>query len=287
MLILMRTAVEAIIGYDCGSNQINLTRLSLLEVGGECDIPEPKLHAETTYIQLLQIIDFTPTQVRKCKKNIRRTISHCGMHSHISAVTNGQSKYIHELSHQQCDTLHSSGKIFSGQNLQISNLKVNQTSYHSVLLAGFLAVNGNCSGTQYSDPFGTWNNAIVQAVIKVTLEEYYTSVNLNTNKIHLRSGITYSLFESHRVDMEGQTFWNPLPDDVCNFNKYEILYKGFASKTNDNSTQNIDILYSHTTQDINFVPTLKAKNPVSNLLMITTEHPKLLILEVTPGTSIL
>ena len=264
----MRMTVEAIIGYDCGSNQLNLTTLSLLEVG-ECDIPEPKLHIETTYIQLLQISDFTLTQVRQCKIDIRRTISYCGMHSHISAVTNGQSEYIHELSHQQCDTLHSSGTISLGQNLQISNLKINQTSYHSVLLAGSLAMNGDCAGTQYSDPFGTWNNVIVQGVIKVTLQEYYTPVNLNTNKIHLRSGVTCSLSESHCVDMEGgQTFWNPLPDDICNFNKYEILYAGFANKTYDNSTSNTDILYSLTTQDITFVLTQKAKNPVYSKIKI-------------------
>ena len=44
------------------------------------------------------------------------------MHSHILAVTDGQSEYIHELSYQQCDTLHSSGTIYLDQNLQISNL---------------------------------------------------------------------------------------------------------------------------------------------------------------------
>ena len=85
----------------------------------------------------------------------------------------------------------------------------------------------------------------------------------------------------------GQTFWNPLPDDICNFNEYEILYEGFANKTCDNSTPNTDILYSLTTQDITFVLTQKAKNPVCNLLMIRTEHPKLLTLEITPGTLIL
>ena len=54
-------------------------------------------------------------------------------------------------------------------------------------------MNENCSGTQYSDPFGAWNNVIVQGVIKITLQEYHTPVNLNTNKIHLRSGARCSL----------------------------------------------------------------------------------------------
>ena len=59
----MRTTVEPIIGYDCGFNELNLITLYLLEVG-ECDIPEPKLHVQITYIQLLQISGFTLTQVR-------------------------------------------------------------------------------------------------------------------------------------------------------------------------------------------------------------------------------
>ena len=80
----------------------------------------------------------------------------------------------------------------------------------------------------------------------------------------------------------GQTFWNPLPNDICNFNKYELLYEGFVNKTYDNSTQNTDI--SLTTQNITFVLTQIAKNPVCNLLLIRTEDPKLLILEITPGT---
>ena len=111
--------------------------------------------------------------------------------------------------------LHSSGTISLDQNLQISNVMINQTPYHRVLSAGSITMNGNCPGTQYSEPFGTWNNAIVQGVIKITFQEYYANVDLNTNKLHLRSGITCSLSESHCVDIEGgQTFCNPLPDDI-------------------------------------------------------------------------
>ena len=51
------TTVYAIIGFDCGSNQSNITTLSLLEVG-ECDLPRPQVHVERTYIQLLQLTGF-------------------------------------------------------------------------------------------------------------------------------------------------------------------------------------------------------------------------------------
>ena len=46
--------VYAIIGFDCGSNQSNITILSLLEVG-ECNLPRSQVHVDRTYVQLLQI----------------------------------------------------------------------------------------------------------------------------------------------------------------------------------------------------------------------------------------
>ena len=85
----------------------------------------------------------------------------------------------------------------------------------------------------------------------------------------------------------GQTFWNYLPDDIRNHNKYGILYEGFANETQDNNTQSPDILHYFTTQDITSVLTQKTKDPDCNILMIQTERPKLLLLEITPGTSTL
>ena len=61
----------------------------------------------------------------------------------------------------------------------------------------------------------------------------------------------------------------------------------FSNKTRDNSIKSTDILYTLTTQDLTFVLTQEEKNPVRELLMVRIEHPKLLILEITPGTSII
>ena len=54
--------IHAIIGFDCGSNQSNITTLSLLEVG-ECDLPRCQVHVERTYIQLSQLTGFSNTKV--------------------------------------------------------------------------------------------------------------------------------------------------------------------------------------------------------------------------------
>ena len=84
------------IQFDCGSNQSIITTLSLLEVG-ECDLPRSQVHVERTYIELLQLSGFSNTKLIQCKIEIRRAISHCGMHSHSSIVANGHSKYIYMM----------------------------------------------------------------------------------------------------------------------------------------------------------------------------------------------
>ena len=64
------------------------------------------------------------------------------------------------------------------------------------------------------------------------------SININTDKIHLKSGVICSLSDTTCTDKlgGGQIFWNPVPNDNCNFQKYTVLYEGSAFKTYDNST---------------------------------------------------
>ena len=56
-------------------------------------------------------------------------------------------------------------------------------SFHSVTLAGSVTNNGDCTGSIFSDPYGTWNNFVVQAISKITLQEHYATIHLNLNKI--------------------------------------------------------------------------------------------------------
>ena len=102
--------------------------------------------------------------------------------------------------------MHTIGTFFVSSSLQISKLKVNETSFHSVTLAGSVTPNEDCTGTEFSDPYGTWNNVVVQAIFKITLQEHYATIHLNSNKIHLGSGITCTLSDTFYTGAEyGQT----------------------------------------------------------------------------------
>jgi hypothetical protein len=178
-----------LIGYDCGSKYLNVTTLSLLNVG-ECNIPYSEPNVTKTYIQLLQLDEYTNSRVKQCKLEVQRSILYCGAFSHTSAVANGYIEYLEELTLEQCERMHSLRAIRFGYNVEITGLGMNQTTSRAITFAGKIGYDGQCSGTVYSDPYGTWENVIVQGFVKITLQEYYAAVNLNTNKIYLRSGVT-------------------------------------------------------------------------------------------------
>ena len=85
----------------------------------------------------------------QCNVEIRRAISHCGMHLHISIVANGHSEYIQDIARDQCIQIHTIGTFIVTPSLHITKLKVNRNktsqspgefSYHSMKGPGYMSV---------------------------------------------------------------------------------------------------------------------------------------------------
>jgi len=100
-LLLLATPILCMVGYDCGGRSLNITSLSLLDVG-ECQVDNIEPQKEEAYIQLLQLSEFDHTHAIQCKIEIDRIIYYCGMHSHVSVVHNGKREYIREISAENC-----------------------------------------------------------------------------------------------------------------------------------------------------------------------------------------
>lgn len=279
-LILLIKASFALIGFDCGGQHLNITTVSLLDVG-ECDLQRETPNTTKTYVQLLQLSEYNYAEIMQCKIEISRTIYYCGMHSHISIVFNGKADYVHETGYQQCLRMFQDGTASFGPNNLISGLKVNQTAYHSLTLAGTISNDGTCKGTQYSDPYGTWDNVVVQGVAKISLKSSYVPVQLEHGKVRLRSGTICTLSDGFCFDSDdGYTYWKPMPTRSCNFEQYDVLYEGVATKI---STAQSPDIYSLTTQDITFALTKTKEQPLCGYTLLRTEHPKLFILEARQG----
>lgn len=281
---LLIAPARSLIGYDCAGKGLNVTTLSLTDIG-ECSIDEIEPTKEDVYIQLLQLSEFDRIPVLQCKVEIDRTLYYCGMHSHVSVVQNGRKIYIQELGEAGCTRLHETGVITIGTAI-IDQNKLNQTSHHSITLAGALSMDGRCSGTQYADGYGSWENVIVQAVVKITMRTFEASVRRSSNTLILPSGTHCSISSGGCMDGEGgETYWPSTVTDSCHFDKYDILYEGIATKLTpkDNTTQPGPIIYTVTTQDTTFALTKTTEISLCGYKLFHTEHPKLLIMETQRG----
>ncbi|KAL7299003.1 hypothetical protein TKK_0008099 [Trichogramma kaykai] len=272
------------IGYDCEARSLNVTTLSLLNVG-ECDIPSTEPTIQDQYIQLLQINNFERVNVVQCKVEIQRNIFYCGKLDHLFAVNHGTAEYVHEVSKQACEQVANSGVFYFGHHM-ITGVKMNQTTSHSLNLAGSAANNGVCTRGNYADPYGSWEDVVVQGTIRITVQEQRAKVDLNNNKIHFRSGTICDFGSESCVDADGgNSFWKTLPEDICQFNRYNILYEGQSEKIMDPEDEDSSNIYTVTSRDITFGLTAKKSELICGYKIIKTEHPKLYIFETTKSNS--
>jgi len=149
------------------------------------------------------------------------------------------------------------GTLSLGVDSIVDGLKPNRTTSRSITLAGTIRNDGSCKGTQYSDPYGTWDDVIVQAIARVSLKTSYVPVQINAGKIILKSGTTCILSEGSCLDPDDEyTFWKPMPKSSCNFQQYDVLYEGSATKIKDDITDpSSPTIYSLSTEDITFALT--------------------------------
>ena len=189
---------KAIIGYDCGTKTLNVTTVSLLEVG-ECDIPMRELKTGEKKIQLLQIIEFHEVPVIQCKLEISRTVYKCAWFGHLLPTENAVKEYIYDIGRDACQKLHDTGVYNYADRHLISGIKINDTQSYSIDFAGN-AKDNECNGGSFGDFYGTWNDVLVQGSIKITLTQFRAQANLNSDKVHLKSGTSCRLSDTHCVD---------------------------------------------------------------------------------------
>ncbi|CAK9834649.1 Retrovirus-related Pol polyprotein from transposon 17.6 [Anthophora retusa] len=270
---------SALIGYDCGSRTLNVSTFSTVDTL-DCSMEDLQPTTQKKPIQLIQIAEFNSAPVVQCKVEIDRTIYYCGMHSHTSVVNNGRQQYILSTSKGTCTALQNTGVISITPSAQISGIRPNSTSHFSLTLAGRIGQDGSCTGTSYSDLHGSWTNVVVQATVKVTTRDYEAPVKLSNNKIILQSGQQCDLQPGSCIDSEyGYTFWNTLPKDYCNFNKYDVLYDGIAEVVTPDRHRGPTV-YTVTSDDTIFALTQTSTTSICGFTLIKTEHPKLFIVEI-------
>ncbi|CAK9834636.1 Retrovirus-related Pol polyprotein from transposon 412 [Anthophora retusa] len=277
-LCLLVTQAAALIGYDCSGPTLNVSTFSAVDPL-DCEAEEKAPIVKERAIQLLQLSEFQSAEVTQCHVEIDRTIFHCGMHSHISAVNNGRQIYLMNIPRDACQMLHRTGTLYVTPSTQITGVATNSSTARSLTLSGKIENDGTCFGSTFSDPYGTWNSVVVQAVIRIKIRTHIAAVKLATNEIILQSGQRCLVQQGSCLDSEdGFSYWDNSPTDYCKFNNYDVLYEGKATLVEDEDNQGLS-LYSVTSQGTTFALARTTSTKVCGYTLIHTEHPKLFILE--------
>lgn len=163
-----------------------------------------------------------------------------------------------------------------GEDSVVNGLETNKTNYRSITLAGTLAFDGKCKGAKYSDPYGTYEDVVVQAAVKITLKTSYVPTHLEKREIILKSGTVCELKRGYCIDSDdGYSFWAPMPTSTCDFHQYDVLYQEQAVKMKDTNQDKQPTVYSLVTDEITFVLTTRNQQAVCGYTLLQTEHPKL------------
>jgi len=140
LLNISTTAHGPLIGFDCDGQHLNITSVSLLGAG-DCNLRYKTPNVTNVYISYC---NFPSITTRKCYsvKWKYRTIYHCGMHSHISAINNGQIEYLLETGYTRCRQMLIVGPLSLGVSSIVNGLKptVLPAALHLLELSGTAAV---------------------------------------------------------------------------------------------------------------------------------------------------
>lgn len=282
LITALPVLINGLTGYDCESAGLNITTLSLLDIE-LCNVENIEPEQTNVYVQLMQVSDYGKTRAIQCRIEVDRAIYYCGMHSHISLVSNSRKQYIQELGNDACRRIHETGSVTLASTI-IDRIVGNSTNFRSVTLAGKVGIDGTCRGAEYTDGYGSWDNVVVQATVRITLRDLEISVKRSSGEVILPSGTRCPVTDRMCQDFDGaETYWITLPEDSCHFDQYDILYEGNAVRLSPRSNQTSATVYTVTTGDTTFALTKTKEFDLCGYKLFRTEHPKLLILETQRG----
>ena len=163
----------------------------------------------------------------------------------------------------------------------IDKIKVNGTNSRSITMAGTATMDGRCTGAQYSNVYGSWENVVVQAAVRITLRDFEAPIKRSSNQIMMPTEVYCDVAEGECLDTDAaENFWSIISMDSCYFDRYDILYEGPANKLSPKPEQTAPIVYTVTTKETTFALTKIAEANLCGYTLIQTEHPKLFIMEI-------
>ncbi|VVC37748.1 Reverse transcriptase domain [Cinara cedri] len=182
------------------------------------------------------------------------------------------------LTGSKCKEIHQHRVYYTPLGNIISGLKINQTILVSHTSCGALDREGNCVGTTFTNPKGTWHKVIIQAKYSIQLAEEIATANNKENILILPSGSKLKLSDSYGLDQyKGEIVWQ-IEHQECSIREFDVLYDGEASlvkaTTYNSNTESFIVETNHTAISLKKLSLSYA----CNIPVYKTDNPQLLII---------
>lgn len=268
---------EGIIGYDCTSGDSEISTFSRFDIGN-CDTPRIPTHSEVN-LHLIQLKKYPLTQVKQCKVSIQKVEYRCNPETLELIRVKDHPAYIVEVNDFRCTLAHETKKIYIHPYDSFTGLEINATNTRYDAPDGELKAREKCTIPQHSLSQKTLSDVRVVAQIQITLREYITTTNLETNKVQLKSNVSCQLSSGTCIDANGEsTFWDPLPKGECHDSPYELLYEGKATRIflPDKFPRT---MYIFSKNEITYAIIAKGTQMTCEQFIMSTENPRLFVFE--------
>nr|QXV86438.1 glycoprotein [Chuviridae sp.] len=276
------TLSENLIGYDCLEQSTNITAVGL-DFVKSCSYSSHPPDYRDIYIQVLQSKMKSDIHITSCLIFKSYFMTHCGMHSHNSLVSEGfGAREIVKIADRECKILHQEGYI-SFNGFRIEGLRKNALQARQVVDVGKFDTNGNCEGGSVSMKGRWYSNVARQTNYEILLTSHEGSLDLDTSNVITANGYRYPFADGEGFDPQlGYLFWDhPTSENSCTDHQYVVLYEGIGTIASYNNSG--QTLIVNTTSFV-FAIELKRPTILCGSHGFITEHPKLLILQGTPNS---
>ena len=217
----------ALIGYDRGNTNLNITALNATRVA-PCQMYSKPPVITAAIIQLIQLSESYPVQVTQCEVVVLRHVTRCDIFSHSSEVP-GHATFLIRLRETQYKELYQTGSLQIQGSIWFYDLQPLKQHTRVTVLVGFLTPKGRCSEESYADAYGSWQNVVVWATCTITTDRYETVAHTSTDEIKPRSQLTCRYSAGYCIDIEqGDTYWEVNPKEACSKETHIVPYEGNA-----------------------------------------------------------
>ena len=227
MMAYGRINATETLAYNCEGENIKITRIAANDVE-RCERKENNVYKRHINVQVVQSKKMEIIQIFHCLIERTAIIMHCGHLSHSSIVQSGLSATLVQTSAQECNDIHRN-RQFRYKGSLLNDLKPNSTKDFSVTEAGNVDATGSCMGTNIVQNGVTYPNAVMIANIKITIENYITTIDTVTKSILLDNGSTCDARgNTCFTAKKGTSVWEYNPNSECSKTSRDVLYEGPA-----------------------------------------------------------